>query len=213
MPARIRFNLMCIVIVVVAAISMIIWPLLSAKCVISVTSEWSLYPISILVAIGAMTLFLISELTSGDRGWTLLRVGATLVFASLFPLMLCAWSRDNDIFFYCATHCISFPTRKVIDIDMTSLGGRELGNANDDYAQVLYEHLPSSIKTSIGRNSEFAYGLVQKDEHGFTNIGIAYGYRRRRWGVYKGTLIASKWPHAKVSKLYGETFYFVTTDY
>lgn len=187
-------------------------PLLSARLLIPVSLELLLYPISIFTAVGAVALLIAHD--SKNRGiWTLRNLASALVGTVVVLLVLGVWHRSNDLFFGFSTARMSEQTRKTLDKEMTSLGERQFRSVSGDAVQLVRQDLPPIFRDTVGLDSEFAYGLAQKDQSGVINVGVAYGYKARRWGVFRGAFIANKWPHARTCRLYGETFYFVTTDY
>ena len=155
----------------------------------------------------------ISGVKSSKRIWTLRTMTTTLSGTLAVGLMLEAWKHSNEMFFYWATRCMSQTTRANLDSTLKSLGDIEFNNVTNDAVQVIRQELPPLFGKAVGRQNEFAYGLAQKDQFGLINISVAYGYRERRWGVYQGDFIAGKWPHAKKCRIYGDTFFFVTTEY
>ena len=138
---------------------------------------------------------------------------SALMGAVVALLILAMWRYSNDLFFRFSVARMSEEDCKALDKEMISLGEREFKGVSDDAVQVVKRELPPLFRDTVGRDSEFAYGLAQRDGSGRINAVVAYGYKARRWGIFRGGFIASKWPNAKTRRLYGDTFYFATTDY
>lgn len=212
-PIVAPFKLMPPLLLTASAVAATVCPLLSARLLIPVSTELLVYPVSIFAAICAVVVLITRRRESEDRIWAMRNLANALIGAVVVVLILAAWRNSNDLFFRWSLVRISEETRKALDSEMTSLGEKEFKGLSDDAVQVIKQELPPLFSGTVGRDSDFAYGLAQKDSSGRINVGLAYGYKARRWGVFRGSFIASKWPNAKTRKLYGETFYFVTTDY
>ena len=91
---------------------------------------------------------------------------------------------------------------------MDSLEGAKLNGWSLEKRQL------SKLFETVGQEREFRGG-VASGEDGFSEVYLAYGDKRRLWGIYQGNVenLRVRWKQARIAEVQPGLFFFVTADY
>lgn len=90
--------------------------------------------------------------------------------------------------------------------------------SNADFWIPIQKEMLSPSFDSVGLNSEFAFGRAQLEPSSKiqTEVVIAYGYKSRRWGLWRTDdieAIKGRWPRARIASVAENLSFFVTADF
>jgi hypothetical protein len=190
-------------------------PLLSARHVITVRTEFGLY-LYCMVAMVMSALFFwqfrpmdVKNTWFGRAQmllWPLLFVSVWLVFTSCV--------KSNTTFLKWTVRDLSPEEWAGIAADVQTLGEQSLkGKTNEERVDIWSSQaLPASLRF-VGRKEDFLGCSVTRVEEGKVEVRIDYGYKLRRWGVYQGPEHYLKYPNiTEFVRVSTNMFFFVGGD-
>ena len=189
-----------------------VWPLFTSKFWISMVGEECLYFCSLFGAICAVVFLIRGKKES--RQISLCRKIPAVVGGIVSVSIICVfWYLNNDLFFYWTLKTTSIGDWQKVAEETRTLGARTLEKTSVNSYQLSFSDIPPALSQIVGQRRNFSYAFVERGADSTIRVGIAYGYKMRRWGIFKGTGVRDRWPYAKTQNVWGDVFYFVTTDY
>jgi hypothetical protein len=188
------------------------WPLFTAKFWISIVAEDCLFLFSVVCAVFATVLLFRCRHEQSRKSWfkrATVAAGGVMSVLLIFTL----WHLNNDLFFYWFLQTRSNGDWQEVSKEARSLGARALRRTSGNSYQLSFNDIPPAVNRVVGRRSEYSYAFVTRRTDSTIEVGIAYGYKGRRWGIFEGPDVKVRWPHAKTKNVLGGLYYFVTTDY